>query len=206
MDCKLYLGDCLEVMKGMADKSVDAVITDPPYGMNWDVNGSRYTKGGKVWGSKITNDDKPFDPSPFLGFKKVILFGYLHFADKLPKGSVLVWIKRNDGAFGSFLSDTEFAWRKGGEGVYCFKDAKYKSETPERYHPTQKPVSLMKWCIENYTQEGDTVFDPFMGSGTTGVACVQTGRNFIGIEIDPTYYAIAEKRISDAQQQMRLPL
>jgi DNA modification methylase len=64
----------------------------------------------------------------------------------------------------------------------------------------------MKWCIINYTNETDTIFDPFMGSGTTGVACVQTGRNFIGIEIDPKYYAIAEKRIKDAQQQMRLPI
>mgnify|MGYP002661910264 CR=1 FL=1 len=62
----------------------------------------------------------------------------------------------------------------------------------------------MKWCIERYTHEGDTIFDPFMGSGTTGVACVQTGRNFIGIEIDPTYFAIAEKRIAEAQMQPRL--
>jgi len=62
----------------------------------------------------------------------------------------------------------------------------------------------MRWVIENYTNEGDTILDPFMGSGTTGVACVQTGRNFIGIEIDPTYFAIAEKRIAEAQMQPRL--
>ena len=73
-------------------------------------------------------------------------------------------------------------------------------------HPTEKPVELMKWLIETYTREGDTILDPFMGSGTTGVACVQTGRNFIGIEIDPTYFAIAEKRIKEAQQQPRLEL
>ena len=72
------------------------------------------------------------------------------------------------------------------------------------FHPTQKPVSLMKWCMD--IAAANTIFDPFMGSGTTGVACVQTGRNFIGIEIDPTYYAIAEKRIKDAQQQMMLPI
>jgi DNA modification methylase len=62
----------------------------------------------------------------------------------------------------------------------------------------------MRWAIENYTNEGDTILDPFMGSGTTGVACVQTGRNFIGIEIDPTYFAIAERRIKEAQMQLRL--
>ena len=62
----------------------------------------------------------------------------------------------------------------------------------------------MRWAIENYTNEGDTILDPFMGSGTTGVACVQTGRNFIGVEIDPTYFAIAERRIAEAQMQLRL--
>lgn len=71
-------------------------------------------------------------------------------------------------------------------------------------HPTQKPVALYEYLIRTYTNEGDTVLDICAGSGTTGVACVQTGRNFIGIEIDPTYFAIAEKRIKDAQQQMRL--
>jgi DNA modification methylase len=76
--------------------------------------------------------------------------------------------------------------------------------TEGRLHPTQKPIGLMKWCIERYTSAGDTVLDPFMGSGTTGVACVQTGRNFIGIEIDPTYFAIAERRIAEAQMQPRL--
>jgi len=75
-------------------------------------------------------------------------------------------------------------------------------DTPIRVHPTQKPIELMKWCIDMV--EGATILDPFMGSGTTGVACVQTGRNFIGIEIDPTYFAIAEKRIKDAQMQPRL--
>jgi len=79
-----------------------------------------------------------------------------------------------------------------------------KQHPEERFHPTQKPLELMKWVLENYTNEGDTILDPFMGSGTTGVACVQTGRNFIGIEIDPGYFAIAERRIKEAQMQGRL--
>ncbi len=187
--------------KPLVENKKIVVITDPPYGMNWNVNGDRYTKGGKDWGTAIINDDKPFDPSPFLVFDKVILWGYNHFADKLPSGTTLVWIKRSDSAFGTFLSDAELAWRKGGEGVYCFRDFRYKSETVERYHPTQKPVSLMSWCIQNYTKLGDTIFDPFMGSGTTGVACMQLGRNFIGCEIDPKYFAIAEKRIKTAAMQ-----
>ena len=73
-------------------------------------------------------------------------------------------------------------------------------------HKSQKPIKLMIELLDKFTNEGDTILDPFMGSGTTGVACVQTGRNFIGIEIDPDYYAIAEKRIKEAQLQMRLPL
>ena len=74
----------------------------------------------------------------------------------------------------------------------------------DKQHPTQKPLALIKELILSCTLEGDTVLDPFMGSGTTGVACVQTGRNFIGIEIDPAYFAIAEKRIAEAQLQPRL--
>ena len=71
-------------------------------------------------------------------------------------------------------------------------------------HPTEKPVALFSWILNRFTKEGDTILDPFMGSGTTGVACVQTGRNFIGIEINKDYYDIAEKRITEAQQQLRL--
>ena len=73
-------------------------------------------------------------------------------------------------------------------------------------HPSQKPIQLLRMIVEKYTNSGDLILDPFMGSGTTGVACMQTGRNFIGIEIDPKYYAIAEKRIAEAQLQIRMPL
>jgi len=72
-------------------------------------------------------------------------------------------------------------------------------------HPTQKPIPVMEWCILHLTNEGDTILDPFMGSGTTGVACVKLNRNFIGIEINPDYFAIAQKRIADAQMQQALP-
>ena len=84
----------------------------------------------------------------------------------------------------------------------AFVDYKPKREGYD--HPCEKPLSVMKWALERFTNEGDTILDPFMGSGTTGVACVQTGRNFIGIEIDPTYFAIAERRIKEAQMQPRL--
>jgi site-specific DNA-methyltransferase (adenine-specific)/modification methylase len=112
----------------------------------------------------------------------------------------LVWLKRKDSAFGSFLSDAEIAWCSEGHGVFCFKDQTLMAETHERHHPTQKPVPLMKWCIENLPAVR-TIFDPFMGSGTTGVAAVQLGRKFIGCEIEPKYFDIACRRIEEAYKQ-----
>lgn len=204
----LYLGDCREILPTLG--KVDAVVTDPPYGMNWNPNTSRFTaerhstKNGKRVAGR--NDDKPvheddvaFDPSPWLDFDDVILFGFNHFAARLPVGSTLVWIKKLDPAFGAFLSDAELAWQKGGHGVYCKRDLSMNGEANNRRHPTQKPVALMKWCIGR-TKAG-IVLDPYMGSGSTGVAAVQLGRQFIGIEIDPRHFDIACERITKAVAQ-----
>ena len=210
-DCTLLLGDCLEVMPTLG--KVDAVVTDPPYGMGWNVDTSRFSGGdsssvarrgsGRADWDKVANDDKPFDPSPFLFCENVTLFGCNHFAERLPVGTRLVWIKRLDGGFGSFLSDAEIAWEKGGHGVYCYRDTSLMAETMHRAHPTQKPVGLMRWCIERH-KDADTILDPFMGSGTTGVACVQLQRKFIGIELDEAYFDIACKRIEEAYKQPSL--
>jgi site-specific DNA-methyltransferase (adenine-specific) len=212
MTITLLQGDCLQIMPTLIEK-VDACITDPPYGMKWDArvttgkngHGKPKTKSGN-YGKTILNDDRPFDPLPFLGFKTVVMFGYNHFADKLPKGSLLVWIKKFDRGFGQFLSDAEVAWVNQGCGVWCKRSTEMKAIESKRLHTNQKPVDIMRWIIEKYTKPGETILDPFMGSGTTIVAAIQTGRNAIGIENDAKYFAIAEKRIHDAQQQMRLPL
>jgi site-specific DNA-methyltransferase (adenine-specific) len=214
-DFQLYLGDCLEFMKGLPDGSVDAVVTDPPYGMQWSVDTTRFSGGaedsiskrgaGRDYLDAIIGDDRPFDPTPFLVFPRVVMFGMNHFAARLPVGTTLVWIKRLDPGFGSFLSDAELAWMKGGNGVYCKRDLSMTAITRDREHPTQKPVSLMKWCMDKAgIPAGATVFDPYAGSGTTGVACMQTGRNFIGCEIDPKYFAIAKRRIENAKAQLHL--
>lgn len=214
MSVQLHRGDCLELMKTLPQDSIYAVITDPPYGMRWNTNARRFSGGqrghrnykgnGINWGKGVVGDNKPFDPKPFLGFPKVVLFGYHHFASRLPVGSVLVWIKRNDKAFNSFLSDAELAWMKGGHGVYCQRDLSMNAEAKRRLHPTQKPVSLMKWVLDMAkVPKGATVFDPYMGSGTTGVACLQTGRNFIGCEIDGDFFAAAKKRIEEAETIMK---
>ena len=204
----LYRGDCLELLPSL---QADAIVTDPPYGMAWDTNSSRFSGGSNEAKARrgkgrsdipaIVGDDSPFDPSIFLGFKQVITWGANHYAAKLPLGTTLVWIKRLDGAFGSFLSDAEIAWQKGGHGVYCHRDLSIMAEAKHREHPSQKPLGLMSWCI---TKTSGSVLDPFMGSGSTGVACANLGRPFIGIEIDTKYFDIACKRIEAAYAQGRL--
>jgi len=211
----LYLGDCLEVLPSLS--GVDAVVTDPPYGMNLDTDNSRFSGGdpssvarrgtgvGTGRGAGILGDDQPFDPSPWIGFPSAVLFGSNHFASRLPVGTTLVWLKRNDGGFGSFLSDAELAWMKGGCGVYVKRDLSMNGEALTRCHPCQKPVSLMAWCMErSKVTQGSTVLDPFMGSGTTGIACIRTGRRFIGIEKDPVHFETARSRIERELAQGKL--
>ncbi len=203
----LYLGDCREILPTLG--RVDAVVTDPPYGIGLDTNGRRFSGGtpesvakrgiGRDYGVSIRGDDQDFDPAPFLIGKEQIIWGWHNFPDRLPRGSCLIWIKRNDPAFGSFLSDAETAWFSRGHGVYCFRDLSNNAIARSRKHPTQKPVGLMEWCIRR--TKADTILDPFMGSGTTGVAAVQLGRRFIGIEIDPTYFKIACRRIEAAIEE-----
>ena len=214
---ELHLGDCLEVMKSIPDKSVDAVITDPPYGIKRD-KGFEGFEGFGGFGTPIARkqyhgdwDDKRPDKVYFdemlRASKIAFVFGGNFFSDFLPVGNHwIVWDKLN--TMPSF-GDCELAWSNVSRNSVKKITRQYNGllgKEEERQHATQKPVDLMARIINTYTREGDTILDPFMGSGTTGVACVQTGRNFIGIEIDPTYYAIAEKRIRDAQMQLRLPL
>ncbi len=210
MSYKLIHGDCLEVMPTL--ESVDAVITDPPYGINFDTDYTRFTGGNSQSRNtylKIANDDKPFDPSPFIGKQFTsVLFGANNYSDKLPQGSWLVWDKRQNGK-PLMTSDGEVAWCSRGHGVYIYNHVwdgflRGSEQGIDRFHPTQKPIKLMEWIIEKYTKKGDTILDPFMGSGTTGVACMRTGRNFIGIEINADYFAIAQRRIEEATYQPSL--
>jgi site-specific DNA-methyltransferase (adenine-specific) len=214
-DVTLYLGDCREVLPTLG--KVDAVVTDPPYGIALNTDNSRFSGGnaasvsrkgngrGTADGAPILNDASAFDPSFLTAYgAEQIIWGWHCFPNRLPAGACLVWVKRLDPAFGSFLSDAETAWHSRGHGVYCFRDLSLTAEALYRAHPTQKPLPLMRWCIERV--RGDTILDPFMGSGTTGVACVQLGRKFIGIELDPGYFDIACKRIENELRRPRLDL
>lgn len=202
----LILGDCYAVMeREFPDGGYDAIVTDNPYGKKNNNDYRRFSGGKKAHARRadgdggvkyppVHGDDKPFDPAPFLHAKQVILWGFNHFNQRVPKGGGLVWVKRKPEAFGSFLSDAELGWEKGKEGVYCFTSYP-QAMARERYHPTQKPVDLMEWCVNRTT---GTVLDPFMGSGSTGVACVNLGRKFIGIEFVPEYFDIACERVERA--------
>jgi site-specific DNA-methyltransferase (adenine-specific) len=191
----------------------DALVSDPPYGMAHNTDSTRFS-GGNVkrgigrndWG-KIEGDADDFDPTRWLGFPRVVLWGSNHYAQRLPKGTTLVWIKKADHLFGTFLSDCEIAWMKGGCGVYAFRQqfpplARIAENNGMSVaHPTQKPVALMQWCLEMAKiRDGAMVLDPYMGSGSTGVACVTTGRRFIGCESDKRHFITACRRLEAAQR------
>jgi site-specific DNA-methyltransferase (adenine-specific) len=218
----LYNADCLEVMPTFAAGSIDAVITDPPYGIGYD---------GQEW------DDK-FDYLPFITklhneFCAILLEGGLCFA-WMPKNE-LYKLGIADFDFDIFIETKNFAqmrphnilidcWvpvlmfsngkprriKKNGMGKNWFMintantNRNSKNNPRNICHPTVKDASIIRYFIELSTKKGEIILDPFMGSGTTGVACVQTGRKFIGIEISKDYCDIAVKRIRDAEQQMRL--
>ncbi len=213
-DATLYLADCLELLPTL--EKVDAVVSDPPYGISFShggndrsgIGGGRYsTKFAKV---KIVGDAQPFDPTPYLQVAPTaILWGGNHFADSLPASAAwLVWDKRAASQHTNDFADCELAWtnRKAVARVFRHQwDGMMKASErgTERVHPTQKPEALMRWCLD-LVPDAETILDPFMGSGTTGVACVQLGRKFIGIEIDAGYFDIACKRIEAAYAQGRL--
>jgi len=220
-DATLYHRDCLELLPTLG--SVDAVVTDPPYGIGYKRNSKksygfhklRPKSANRDIGGKeeapITGDDSPFNPTPFLIAKKHIFWGANNYADKLPaKYGWLVWDKQiNEGWNGSAC---ELAWTDFLGSVKCFrhrwqgmmrdgKECPYARIGGRLVHPTQKPEALMDWCV-NMTE--GLVLDPFMGSGTTGVACANLGRKFIGIEIERKYFDIACERIEMAYAQGRL--
>lgn len=211
----LYLGDCLEGLDKIPRDA--AIIADPQYGMNWDTDSTRFTgknlekaRGEGRADRKIIGDDKPFDPAPWLAWDKVILWGANHYAQRLPIGSTLVWIKKQPQHYGTFLSDAEVGWQKGGHGVYVFyapdSNGRRRMELTgspfgqETAHPSQKPIALGDWCLERIGP-APVYVDGYMGSGSFGVSCVQKGYSFMGWELDPVYFDICCHRIEDAQRQ-----
>jgi DNA modification methylase len=202
-DATLYLGDCMDILPTL-DK-VDAVITDPPYGIKRDGKPKSTSSHGGHKGYEFLGWDQGRPSKDFFDCiidksDLQIVWGGNYFADFLPATSKwLFWDKgqRIDQA------DGELAWTSmdGAMRVFLLNRAAIASDGA--VHPTQKPVRLMSWCIQQ-AGNPDTILDPFMGSGTTGVAAVQMGRKFIGIEREPKYFDIACQRIEQAYAQQSL--
>lgn len=212
-DVRLHLGDCLEFMRGLPDGSVDAVVTDPPYNVGLKYsdgdNRSDYPEWCLAWFSECVRVSRFIMLTP--GIKNLWVYP--------PAEWVLCWNKMFSGTRGGKVAVVN-RWepvlvygspdkKLGGDVFDAMSDCYLSSHKGPLYdtgnHPCPKPLDLLSQLIDKACVASATIFDPFMGSGTTGVACVQTGRNFIGCEIDPNYYAIAQRRIEQAQQQLRLP-
>ncbi len=213
----LYLGDCRDILPTLG--KVDAVVTDPPYGIGADKAAKAAaeqrkaaqarpaglrSKAGRGWadyGETNWDDVRPH-PECFALIRNAapsqIILGGNYFTDLLPP--TMRWLVWDKGQRDFSLADCEFAWSSEQKAARIFTYPRAAALQDGKEHPTQKPIALMKWCID-FFPKANTILDPFMGSGTTGVAAVQMGRKFIGIEREEKYFAIACKRIEDAQRQ-----
>lgn len=211
----LYCADCLEVMKHIPEKSIDLVLTDPPYGI--DIHNKNKSRGklcdakdyGIIEWDKRIPKKEIFDIM-FLISKNQIIFGGNYFIEYLKNSSCwIVWDKVN---YSNDFADCELAYTSLGSAIRMFKfqwngmlqgDMKNKQI---RVHPTQKPIQLMEWCLCNYSNKLDSIINPFLGSGTTAVACEKLNLKWIGIELSEKYCAIAKKRILNEVNQLKLSL
>lgn len=207
---KVFNEDCLETMKRMPDKSVDLVLTDPPYGISMDggnIGGNNLGKAKdyikKDW-DKTPPTKEHFDEMLRIS-KNVIIFGANHFIDLIPYRSScwLVWDKDNTGNF----ADSELAYTNFKTAVRNYKFRwngmlqQDMANKEQRHHPTQKPVELFKMILRDYALKNNyqTIYDPFMGSGTTAIACKSLGLDYIGSELDKDYFEIINKRLQTVQ-------
>ena len=228
MDIKLYNGDCLELMKNIPDGSVDLVLTDPPYVIE-TKGGGICGKDGLVKQFKENHLDEMkngFDTQVldeicrvlkkinvyfFCSQKQIMPLLDYFVKEKKCNWNLLCWHKTNPvpACGNKYLTDTEYIlfFREKGVKVYGEFDTKFtyyvtpsnQKDKKEYGHPTIKPIEILQNLIVNSSLENGSVLDCFMGSGSTGVACINTNRNFIGIELDKNYFDIAEKRINEAQ-------
>jgi site-specific DNA-methyltransferase (adenine-specific) len=191
----LYLGDCMDILPTL--ERVDAVITDPPYGIGAaKVKAHSSIRDDDRWERQTWDDKTP--PAYLIG--RCIAAGDVAFVwggnyfVLPPSSGWLVW-RKPEAETGFSLADVEMCWSNRDFAARC----KTFPRRDGNQHPTQKPVDVMKWTI-SHAGRPKTILDPFMGSGTTGVAAVQMGRKFIGIEREPKYFDIACKRIEEAQR------
>jgi len=204
---KLWLGDCLDVLPTLAAGSVDAVVTDPPYGIGESSNAGRNSdKAAKTRHYDESDWDAGINQEAVNAFvaatKEAIVFGGNYY-ELPPARCWLVWDKLNTGQ----RADCELAWTNLDRAVrriaHRWNGMIREGDDPRGVHPTQKPQAVMEWAIQ-WLRGGEVIVDPFMGSGTTGVACVRLGRKFLGVEKEPKYFEIAKRRIIAELERMPL--
>jgi site-specific DNA-methyltransferase (adenine-specific) len=190
----LYLGDCREILPTLP--RVDACVTDPPYGINFagqPTTGQR--KAGAIpasWDKATVNLDPVIHTADYI-----VIWGGNYYPLP-PSRGWLAWFKPDSPPS---MGDFEMAWTNQDQNARLISHSISATNAERVGHPTQKPLRVIKWTLEQLPTHAHTILDPYMGSGTTGVACAQMGRAFIGIEIDPRYFEIACRRIEAAQAQ-----
>lgn len=227
---KIYLGDCMEYLRQMPDKSVDLILTDPPYGdvgtslkrsidgrfggrfSKYIISGRNKIRTGGTWAVKYENKIAAWDVAPsgevfseiFRVSKNQIIWGGNYF-NLPPARCFFVWDKKNISESFS-MSMCEYAWTSFSGNAKLYRQVPQDSA---RFHPTQKPVALIKWCLaqaQKHIGENFAVLDPFSGSGTTAIACRELGLDFVCIEKDPEYFRRSVERLDAAKAQTLLKL
>jgi len=190
-------GDCLEVMKQIPDKSIDLVLTDPPYGTGISKNPVRQMHAKKEWDNEIPTEE--YFREIFRISKNQIIWGGNYFSLP-PSQGFLIWDKKQPENFSLAMCEYAYSSFQNPAKIHRLSVLEERG----KQHPTQKPVKLFKWILAKYTEEGQTVLDPFAGSGTTAIACHDLKRNFICIEKELEYVAISQKRLDEARMQLSL--
>ena len=208
MKNEVYLIDCMEFMKGVPDKYYELAIIDPPYGIGVNHNMGR-RKGDKSSDYKKAYWDN--EPPPLEYFyelfrvsKNQIVWGANHFISRMPYDSScwLMWDKK----FGEDVSFAQFELAWTSFESTCKKYDKFPNNGEKRIHPTQKPIKLYLWLLNNYAKQGYKIFDSHVGSGSSRIACDKLGYYFEGCELDIDYWNAQEKRYKDYKSQLTLQL
>ena len=205
----LYLADCRDLLYQLGDATV--LVTDPPYGINYHVNARSWQNIGldavkpfkMAARDPIAGDTEPFDPENLLGFKKIAIFGANHMAGLPPLGRWIVWDKRRDSTPDSH-SDCELIWTNipGADRIHrqkwrgIVREGEENTTNGPKLHSNQKPVALLSFVFAQIgVDPQDTVLDPYMGSGSTGVVAIRWKVPFLGVEIDPQHFEVALRRL-----------
>lgn len=205
---KVHCADCLDILRQLPDKSIDLILTDPPYGLG--IDGQKESKSKNPKHNRKGHEKKDWDSCiPDVEIfremqrvsKNMIVWGANYFNEYLEQGHKgwIIWDKGQDGLT---MSDCEIAYTNFDVPTRIVRMNRVELLKDKTIHPTQKPLKLFEWVLARYSKKGDIVLDCFSGSGTTAVACHNLGRRFICIEKDPDYAKASQARVSEAQKEL----